>query len=230
MPNPLQEIWLEARCNRDAMTDKRVCDVCQFSNLMGTVDEEIPQWLNMWGSGAISGVEITEANKKIIMTSSAIAHMFPDKIGYNEKLVEENAAEKRKVIIKRRSAVAAPAAFTEFPQPFPYSFEECFKNPQQCIAKEPMSDKKRGGPPKKKPIPLEPEAAIVMKSHAACITVHYVESHMEPIEVAEVIYKRVKKELVDIDGKDILCYNDNGVYYECGPNGEIKGRIEISSN
>ncbi len=227
MPNPLQGVWLEARCNREAMPDRRVCDICLFSNLMGTVDEEIPQWLNMWGSKNINESVLTEDNMKVIRTSAAIAHMHGDKIGYNEKLVEENAAEKRKVVIRRKPVEPVMVPF--IPQPLPYSFDECLKNPPEYVVRESMSEKKKVGPPKKKPIPLEFEAATIMKSHAACIGIHYVEADMEVLEVAEVIYKRVQKEEVKLDGRSLICYNDDGKYYECGMNGEIKGLIEVKN-
>jgi hypothetical protein len=203
MPNPLQGVWLEARCNRDAMPEDRVCDVCKFSNLMGVVDNEIPPWLNMWGNKHINEAIITDANKKIILTSHSIAHMFPDKIG-----------------LKKNKSMSINC------EPFPYSFNECFKNVQETIVKREMPDKKKCSI-KKKPIPLEFEAATIIKSQAACINVHYVESDMDVLEVSEVIYKRVKKEVIQVDKKEILCYNNDGVYYECGLNGEIKGIINI---
>jgi hypothetical protein len=36
----------------------------------------------------------------------------------------------------------------------------------------------------------------------------------------------VKKEMLISDGREIICYNDEGKYYECGANGEIKGLIK----
>jgi hypothetical protein len=85
-----------------------------------------------------------------------------------------------------------------------------------------MSTKKT----KKPGIPLSPEDAIIIKSHAACIPVHYVEDDMETLEISEIIYKKVTKEMLISGGREILCYNDDGAYYECGANGEIKGLIK----
>lgn len=256
MPNSLQGIWLEARCSRDALPEKRVCEVCEFSALLGIIDKDVPDWINMWGNKRISNEGITEANMKIILTASNIAHMFTDGIGLKNAPVESVRIReaKRKVVIKRKNKINT---IDEFKNEIIVSINEtggfrgrgtlfqpsspCFKEVQETFTRaqpqiEEMSGKKKQTTEKpkviakKKPIPLEFETATVMKSHATCVGIYYYEPDMETVDVAEVIYKRVKKEVVDLNGSDIICYNDHGIYYECGPNGEIKGIIEIEKD
>lgn len=251
MPNSLQGIWLEARCSRDALPEKRVCEVCEFSALLGVIDEDVPDWVHMWGNKGVSDVGITDANMKIILTSSNIAHMFTDGIGLQNAPVESVRMRevKRRVVIKRKKDLASINDFKdaiissiELGAQVPPFEGGGFKSGQETLTrvqqvtempgkkKESTATEKTKAVAKKKPIPLEFETATVLKSHASCIGIHYVEDSMDTIEVAEVIYKRVKKEVVDFNGSDMICYNDNGTYYQCGTNGEIKGIIEIETN
>jgi hypothetical protein len=229
MPNPLQGIWLEARCSRDALPEKRLCEVCEFSGLLGVIDGDVPDWMNMWGNNKVNGEGITESNMKIILTSSNIAHMFTDGIGLQNAPVESvriraNVPEKpkREVRIKRKNTQLIEAGEHT-------TLLESLKVVEESLSRVEMPGKKKVIA-KKKPIPLEFETATIIKSHATCIGVHYVESDLDVVEVAEVIYKKVKKEVVDLNGSDVICYNDQGIYYSCGPNGEIKGIIEIEDN
>lgn len=262
MPNPLQEIWLEARCNRDAMPEKRVCDVCEFSNLLGVIDGDVPEWANMWGAKNVSSNGITDANMKVILTSTAIAHMFPDKIGAKECDLENDEANEDKdkddnandddntkydamspqnYVVQYENTIASDYSNL---LPMANILVESFKNLQESmtrvfmpeIKQNPRAKQAAGAKQasdkrkivvKKTPPPLEFEAATVIKSHAACIGVYYVESDMEPVEVVEVIYKKVKKEVVAVEGREVICYNNDETYYECGPNGEIKGIIQV---
>ena len=262
MPNPLQGIWLEARCSRDALPEKRVCEVCEFSGLLGVIDGNVPDWVHMWGNKMISEEGVSDANMKIILTSSNIAHMFTDGIGLQNAPVESVRIReaKRKVIIKRKketlvlpmeggfrrgqvppneeggfrgeqsSQPSSPAYFKNLQETFTrvqQQFAEMSGKKKEPVIPSTTITEKTRVIAKKKPIPLEFETATIIKSHAACIGIHYIESDMDTIEVTEIIYKKVKKEVVDLNGLEVICYNDRGAYYECGPNGEIKGNIEL---
>ncbi len=244
MPNPLQGIWLEARCSRDALPDKRVCEVCEFSGLLGVIDGNVPDSTHMWGNKLITDTGITEANMKIILTSSNIAHMFPDGIGLQNAPVESVRIRevKRRVVIKRKEVGQVPpneeGGFRgEQSSPHFKNLQETFTRVQQQFAEMPGKKKEAATTVvekprvvvKKKPIPIEFETATVIKSHAACIGIHYIELDIDTVEVIDVIYKSVKKEVVNVNGIDIICYNDHGTYYECGSNGEIKGVIELKN-
>jgi hypothetical protein len=231
IPNPLQGIWLEGRCSRDALPEKRVCDICEFSGLLGVIDDDVPDWLHMWGNKLITEKGISEANIKIILTSSNIAHMFADGIGHHNAPVKSVKIDKQCNIKKTQDFLIKSEKLDDALD------SSCFKKFQdtftiieniQKIPVKMQSMRKSKIIAKKKPITFEFETAAVIKSHAACIGIHYVESDMDALEVSEIIYKPVKKEVINYNGTDLICYNDQGTYYECGPNGEIKGLIEIN--
>jgi hypothetical protein len=231
MPNPIQGIWLEARCNRFAIEGERVCDVCKFANLLGVIDGDVPHWTSMLGNSKLTIDHVTPANMKIIQTSTNIAHMFPDNVG--RKIAEIPVKNEHDIL-------PILEQFAEVNESKMYSIEDEFDKLQtafesfkeNCDAEIKMSSKPRKQGQrqtqvqKKGTIPLEPHDAAVMKSHAGCVLIHYAETDMEPIEIAEIIYKKVKKEVVIDGGQEYICYYDEGTYYQCGLQGEIKGIIK----
>jgi hypothetical protein len=54
IPSRVGNLWLEGYCGRPTVPGGTLCDCCRFANLLGTVDTDVPSWINMWGNKLIN--------------------------------------------------------------------------------------------------------------------------------------------------------------------------------
>jgi hypothetical protein len=168
-------VWLEGCCGRKIdVPNSNKCALCNWSNLLGVVTENIPEWVNMW----------SEKSKRI--TLSGLEYDIA-------KAAHERAA---------RGDVGTCI--------------KGLKSNSGIIAEMPGARK-----PVQRILPLDNASSDMLKSQLTSILVHSMEKEVEPLHVSEVIYKKVKKVIVNNE----VCYDDNGKIYQCGKLGDIKGHI-----
>jgi hypothetical protein len=71
-------------------------------------------------------------------------------------------------------------------------------------------------------LPLDNASSDILKSDLSVVLIHSIEKQLEPVNVSEIVYKKVKKIIVN----NTVCYEDHeGKIFECGKLGDIKGHI-----
>lgn len=170
-------VWLEGCCGRKIdIPNSTKCALCNWSNLLGSVIEDIPDWINMWSEKSkrinLSGLEYDIAK-------SAHERAVRGDVGTCIKGFKSNST-----------------LITEMPG-------TARKQPQRIL-------------------PLDNASSDMLKSDLSVVLIHSMEKELEPINVSEIIYKKVNKVIVN----NLVCYEDSeGKKYECGKLGDIKGHI-----
>ena len=163
-------LWLESYCGKPC-GESGLCATCQFSNLLGTIDDDVPSWVNMWGGQKSNNIVLSVWDRGIVEYASAQAK-------------EKNTG----VSLKTCNNIRID-----------------------------MAPKRKVGTG----VPLLPKHAITIRSNVYPVNIHYIEEASEPREISDIIYKKVKKVVVN----SMVCYKDGDVHYACGPNGEINGVV-----
>jgi hypothetical protein len=71
IPSRVGNLWLEGYCGGTLVPGGTLCESCRFSNLLGTVDTDVPSWVNMWGNKLINvSDQVSEWDMGIIKYAS----------------------------------------------------------------------------------------------------------------------------------------------------------------